>query len=108
MINNFCYKWAIRASSPAAPDLICVRFQVFQSIFGFLGNHWCKLSPSVKKDLADRPLVPVGARLIKAGRLFFRLKVGVEECKHVWVRLFVFRKSSYPGTQVVTSGWAIG
>ncbi|CAM9608936.1 unnamed protein product, partial [Ectocarpus sp. 12 AP-2014] len=48
--------------------------KVFQSIFEFLDENWSKLSPGVTKGLKDRPLVPVGARLIKAGRLFFRLK----------------------------------
>ena len=46
-------------------------------MFEFLEENWSKLSPAVMKALKDRPLVPVGARLIKAGRLFFRLKVGV-------------------------------
>lgn len=45
-------------------------------MFEFLDENWSKLSPAVTKALTDRPLVPVGARLIKAGRLFFRLKVG--------------------------------
>lgn len=48
---------------------------MFQSLFEFLDENWSKLSPGVVNGLKDRPLVPVGARLIKAGRLFFRLKV---------------------------------
>lgn len=48
---------------------------MFQSLFEFLDENWSKLSPGVVKGLKERPLVPVGARLIKAGRLFFRLKV---------------------------------
>lgn len=44
-------------------------------MFEFLDENWSKLSPGVVNGLKDRPLVPVGARLIKAGRLFFRLKV---------------------------------
>ncbi|CAN0446450.1 unnamed protein product, partial [Laminaria digitata] len=48
--------------------------KVFQSLFEFLDENWSKLSPAVVQGLKDRPLVPVGARLIKAGRLFFRLK----------------------------------
>ena len=49
--------------------------QVFQALFEFLEENWSKLSPGVVKALKDKPLVPVGARLIKAARLFFRLKV---------------------------------
>ena len=48
---------------------------MFQSLFEFLDENWSKLSPGVVNGLKERPLVPVGARLIKAGRLFFRLKV---------------------------------
>ncbi|CAM9507670.1 unnamed protein product, partial [Hapterophycus canaliculatus] len=43
-------------------------------MFEFLDENWPKLSPGVTEGLKDRPLVPVGARLIKASRLFFRLK----------------------------------
>ena len=59
------------------PSSFLVVGKVFQSMFEFLEENWSKLSPAVMKALKDRPLVPVGARLIKAGRLFFRLKVGV-------------------------------
>lgn len=59
----------------AVSHFSCV--QVFQSMFEFLEENWSKLSPAVMKGLKDRPLVPVGARLIKAGRLFFRLKVSL-------------------------------
>lgn len=66
------------------PLVIAVSFlssaKVFQSMFEFLEENWSKLSPGVTKGLRDRPLVPVGARLIKAGRLFFRLKVGIISC----------------------------
>lgn len=58
------------------------RWQVFQSLFEFLDENWAKLSPNVMKALKDTPLVPVGARLIKAGRLFFRLKVGGHTEQH--------------------------
>lgn len=59
------------------PSSFLVVGKVFQSMFEFLEENWSKLSPAVMKALKDRPLVPVGARLIKAGRLFFRLKVGM-------------------------------
>lgn len=49
--------------------------QVFQALFEYVDDNWSKLSPEECEALKDRPLVPVGARLIKAGRLFFRLKV---------------------------------
>lgn len=69
------YTWYCPRLLPCCPLLLCGCFQVFQSLFRFLGKNWSNLSPAVKRRLRHRPLVPVGARLIKAGRLFFRLKV---------------------------------
>ncbi|CAM9971182.1 unnamed protein product, partial [Discosporangium mesarthrocarpum] len=48
--------------------------KVFGSLYEFLDENWSKLSPNVRQGLKEMPLVPVGARLVKAGRLFFRLK----------------------------------
>lgn len=88
--STIVIRGAVRASSPAALFFLCACVQVFQSLFRFLGENWSKLSPAGKKDLRDRPLVPIGTRFIKARRLFFRLKVrwmgGGGWCKHQWVR----------------------
>ncbi|CAM9878557.1 unnamed protein product, partial [Choristocarpus tenellus] len=48
--------------------------KVFGALYAFLEENWSKLSPNVKEGLKEIPLIPVGARLVKAGRLFFRLK----------------------------------
>jgi len=47
---------------------------VFQGLYSFLDEHWAKLSPQVKNELREVPSVPVADRLVKASRLFFRLK----------------------------------
>lgn len=73
--NGSCRERLELARSPHTHPAAKMPLQVFQSIFEFLDENWSKLSPGVTKGLKDRPLVPVGARLIKAGRLFFRLKV---------------------------------
>jgi hypothetical protein len=49
--------------------------RVFQSIYGFLDENWAKLSSREQADLRNIPIVPVCGRLVKASRLFFRLKV---------------------------------
>lgn len=46
---------------------------VFQSIFKYLEEHWDSIPPRSKTALKDLPCVPVGNRLVKAARLYFRL-----------------------------------
>jgi len=47
---------------------------VFQSLYSFLDENWEKLTPQERGELKEAPIVPVGGRLVKASRLFFRLK----------------------------------
>lgn len=72
-----CVAHASSCTKPESHASLFFLSKVFQSMFEFLDENWPKLSPGVMEGLKDRPLVPVGARLIKASRLFFRLKVGV-------------------------------
>ena len=46
---------------------------VFQSIFRYLEEHWEGLPPKSISLLKQLPCVPVGNRLVKAARLYFRL-----------------------------------
>jgi hypothetical protein len=46
---------------------------VFQSLFQYLQEHWVALSPATQVALKDLPCVPVGNRLVRPSRLFFRL-----------------------------------
>ena len=46
---------------------------VFQTIYGYLDEHWDRVSPRVKASLQDTPCVPIGLSLVKASRLYFRM-----------------------------------
>ncbi|KAH9117615.1 hypothetical protein LEN26_012555 [Aphanomyces euteiches] len=47
---------------------------MFLDIFDFLHSHWRELNENTVTLLRDVPLIPVGASLVKANRLYFRLK----------------------------------
>ncbi|ETW06282.1 hypothetical protein, variant [Aphanomyces invadans] len=46
---------------------------MFLAIFSFLQTHWSDVTPPFRAQLRDMPLVPIGARLVKANRLYIRL-----------------------------------
>ena len=46
---------------------------VFQSLFQYLQEHWVALPPATQVMLKDLPCIPVGNRLVRPSRLFFRL-----------------------------------
>ncbi|CAN0226515.1 unnamed protein product [Phaeothamnion confervicola] len=48
--------------------------KVFRDIYRFLDEGWHNLSPNVRSGLRELPAVPVGGRMVKPSRLFFRLK----------------------------------
>lgn len=48
--------------------------KVFRSLYNYIEDAWSKLAPSIRQDLCSSPLVPVRGRMVKASRLFFRLK----------------------------------
>ncbi|KAG5176706.1 hypothetical protein JKP88DRAFT_265343 [Tribonema minus] len=48
--------------------------KVFRSLYAFIEEEWPKLTDYAKKELQAAPLVPVRGRMVKASRLFFRLR----------------------------------
>ena len=47
---------------------------VFANIFSYLQENYSRISPAVQTGLSERAIVPVGSTLVKASKLFFRLK----------------------------------
>jgi hypothetical protein len=64
LIDNALEDW----SYPSPPA------KVFRAIYAYIEENWPKFSPAVRTSLQSRPLVPVKGRLVKASRLFLRLK----------------------------------
>jgi hypothetical protein len=56
-------------SLPFTPDA----HAVLTDVFSYLNEHWSQITPAQRRTLRRLPLVPVGARLVRASRLYFRL-----------------------------------
>lgn len=67
-------KWESQSATWKTADFaVPPPLTVFQDIFLYLQDTWESFQPSQRQIISHIPLIPVGNRLVKASRLYFRL-----------------------------------